>query len=377
MLRLLVLSLFLATPALGQTCIRGTCVDGTGALRLPDGTVLEGRFDRLSQLTGTGTIRYTDGAWWRGAVLLGMPSGVGVMTEPDGIVLRGEQLVGDWRGLVTIDMPGGIRMTKTVLGGFPDGLHTWTLVGGAHLETSCTVLTGAHTAPFVHANGERVAVQIDSDCEPTGDAWEHAVLAATARERWGDVEPAPGPAAPAPNRPADGGDQTVDAQRRCTAGTCTTGHGTLRLPGGGLYTGGFVNGERSGQGSLAIPDQGIYTGAWRRDVQQGIGEFAFNDGTFITGTFDGGQPADGRCEWPNGDVYVGTFSGWVPSGRGSLRWLDGAHHVGQYRNGQPNGQGTKTLPDGRSWAGEWADGRAVGEGVWRDADGTVTSRGAF
>ena len=332
----------------------------------------------------TGTVSFTDGSVWTGGIspLDGSPSGEGVLTEPDGTTFRGRRLVGRWVGRVTIDTPDGMRMTRDVLAGLPNGEWTWTLPSGAHLATVCRPETGPHTATFVHADGERVSVEIDADCLPAGDAWERAVVVDAIRGASGD--PGPSRASTPPASPASSGGpgsgavgDLADSQRWCLSGDCQSGRGRMRLPGGEVYTGTFQNGERHGQGTLVVPGQGTYTGAWERDYRHGTGEFVFENGGVFTGEFYAGSPHDGRREWPGGEVYTGRLHRWQASGRGVFRWPSGATHSGLFRDGEPHGVGTRTLPDGRAWTGEWAEGRPEGEGVWRDADGRPTRRGPY
>ena len=379
----LVLALSIAASARGQTCIRGTCSSGTGVLRLPDGTELEGRFTVNGLLTGDGVIRYADGAVWRGPVLVNAPSGPGVLTETDGSVWRGAMRAGRWDGVVTIDLPdGGLRVTRTLRVGLPDGEQTWTLSGGARMTAMCRLGERApDSATLVHTNGDRVEVELTDDCHPTGESWERAVVVAALCEAQGEARP---PGEPAPSAPGSSGGpgsgavgDLVESQRWCLSGDCQSGRGTMRLPGAETYTGDFQNGERHGQGTLTVPGQGTYTGAWERDYRHGTGEFVFENGGVFTGEFHAGSPHDGRRAWPGGEVYTGRLYRWQASGRGTFRWPDGTRHAGQFRSGEPHGQGTRTLPDGRSWTGEWAEGVAVGDGVWRAADGAVTRRGPY
>ena len=324
------------------------------------------------------TVTLRDGSVWEGGVSRGEPSGPGTLTKPDGTVLRGRIVAGDWTGLLTVEAPSGVRMTKELLAGLPNGRHAWLFRGGARLETTCTVETGAHTAFFVHADGERVPVQISADCQPVGEAYERALLAATAR-RLDDPEPSGGmPPATSSGGPGAGAvGALVESQRWCLSGDCRNGRGRMRLPDGEVYTGGFAGGERHGAGTLVVPGMGTYVGAWQHDVRHGEGTFTYDDGGVYTGTFVAGQPSQGRRTWPSGEVYTGRFYQWIPNGQGTFTWPDGARHAGLFRDGDPHGEGTFTFPDGRSWTGAWDAGRARGAGLWRDADGRSVRRAPF
>lgn len=74
---------------------------------------------------------------------------------------------------------------------------------------------------------------------------------------------------------------------------------------------------------------------------------------------------------PNGDVYVGTFSGHAPHGSGKYLWKDGCMYEGEWRRGKASGKGKFSWPSGASYEGEFRSGRMEGTGCFIGADGDV------
>lgn len=74
---------------------------------------------------------------------------------------------------------------------------------------------------------------------------------------------------------------------------------------------------------------------------------------------------------PNGDVYVGSFSGHVPHGSGKYLWKDGCMYEGEWRRGRASGKGKFSWPSGASYEGEFRSGRMEGFGCFIGSDGDV------
>ncbi|GAV76221.1 PIP5K domain-containing protein/MORN domain-containing protein [Cephalotus follicularis] len=79
---------------------------------------------------------------------------------------------------------------------------------------------------------------------------------------------------------------------------------------------------------------------------------------------------------PNGDLYIGSFSGSVPHGSGKYLWRDGCMYEGEWRRGKASGKGKFSWPSGATFEGEFKSGRMEGFGTFTGSDGD-TYRGSW
>lgn len=79
---------------------------------------------------------------------------------------------------------------------------------------------------------------------------------------------------------------------------------------------------------------------------------------------------------PNGDLYIGSFSGNAPHGSGKYLWADGCMYEGEWRRGKASGKGKFSWPSGATFEGEFKSGRMEGLGTFVGADGD-TYRGSW
>ncbi|GKU87695.1 hypothetical protein SLEP1_g2054 [Rubroshorea leprosula] len=79
---------------------------------------------------------------------------------------------------------------------------------------------------------------------------------------------------------------------------------------------------------------------------------------------------------PNGDLYIGSFSGSVPHGSGKYLWKDGCMYEGEWRRGKASGKGKFSWPSGATFEGEFKSGRMEGFGTFIGSDGD-TYRGSW
>ncbi|KFK42170.1 hypothetical protein AALP_AA2G220100 [Arabis alpina] len=79
---------------------------------------------------------------------------------------------------------------------------------------------------------------------------------------------------------------------------------------------------------------------------------------------------------PNGDLYMGTFSGGFPNGSGKYLWKDGCMYEGEWKRGKAYGKGKFSWPSGATYEGEFKNGRMEGFGTFIGADGD-TYRGSW
>ncbi|KAL0799111.1 hypothetical protein Bca101_054286 [Brassica carinata] len=79
---------------------------------------------------------------------------------------------------------------------------------------------------------------------------------------------------------------------------------------------------------------------------------------------------------PNGDLYIGSFSGGFPHGSGKYLWSDGCMYEGEWKRGKASGKGRFSWPSGATYEGEFKSGRMEGFGTFTGADGD-TYRGTW
>ncbi|KAF2296760.1 hypothetical protein GH714_001716 [Hevea brasiliensis] len=79
---------------------------------------------------------------------------------------------------------------------------------------------------------------------------------------------------------------------------------------------------------------------------------------------------------PNGDLYMGSFSGNAPHGSGKYLWTDGCMYEGEWRRGKASGKGKFSWPSGATFEGEFKSGRMEGFGTFIGSDGD-TYRGSW
>ncbi|CAN0892464.1 Phosphatidylinositol 4-phosphate 5-kinase 1 [Linum grandiflorum] len=79
---------------------------------------------------------------------------------------------------------------------------------------------------------------------------------------------------------------------------------------------------------------------------------------------------------PNGDLYIGSFSGNAPHGSGKYLWADGCMYEGEWRRGKASGKGKFSWPSGATFEGEFKSGRMEGFGTFTGSDGD-TYRGSW
>lgn len=79
---------------------------------------------------------------------------------------------------------------------------------------------------------------------------------------------------------------------------------------------------------------------------------------------------------PNGDLYIGSFSGGFPHGSGKYLWSDGCMYEGEWKRGKASGKGKFSWPSGATYEGEFKSGRMEGFGTFTGADGD-TYRGTW
>ncbi|KAH3732255.1 2-isopropylmalate synthase [Pelomyxa schiedti] len=86
-------------------------------------------------------------------------------------------------------------------------------------------------------------------------------------------------------------------------------HSTRHNDPGGSYVGGMKDGEFHGEGVRVWSNGDRYQGNWENDKEHGNGTKRWaRDGSSFTGVWERGTPVNGTMEWPNGDMFTGTFT---------------------------------------------------------------------
>ncbi|KAM7470369.1 hypothetical protein LguiA_008552 [Lonicera macranthoides] len=75
----------------------------------------------------------------------------------------------------------------------------------------------------------------------------------------------------------------------------------------------------------------------------------------------------------NGDVYLGTFKGMLPHGRGKYTWSDGMVYEGDWEEGKMSGKGHVLWSSGATYDGDFSGGYLHGVGTYTGPDGDVYS----
>ncbi|MFO8040301.1 MAG: MORN motif-containing protein [Sodalinema sp.] len=70
----------------------------------------------------------------------------------------------------------------------------------------------------------------------------------------------------------------------------------------------------------------------------------------------------GRCNYGEGRSYIGSFSDFLPNGRGILTLVDGTRYEGEFKDGLPDGRGRLIRPDDSRYEGIFREG-AIREGT--------------
>ncbi|MBK5353971.1 caspase family protein [Pseudomonas sp. TH41] len=166
-----------------------------------------------------------------------------------------------------------------------------------------------------------------------------------------------------------------------------------RLPDGGRYRGGLVDGLLQGQGRIDYPNGSWYAGAFDKGQWHGQGEWhgsngevyrgQFNQGLFdgqgvlttagssYTGGFKlGRRDGEGTLK-ENGMTYRGEFKADQYSGLGRLELDDGSTYQGQFTHGKPNGEGQRGDASGNQFTGTFVNGQLEGNGTFNSADGDI------
>jgi hypothetical protein len=83
---------------------------------------------------------------------------------------------------------------------------------------------------------------------------------------------------------------------QCLEGDCLNGTGTVQLPSGSRYTGGFRNGLFEGHGVMYFYNGSRYEGMWKQGAMEGEGTWYYSNGMTMKSSF--------RMDGSEGDVVM-------------------------------------------------------------------------
>ncbi|KAF4362174.1 phosphatidylinositol 4-phosphate 5-kinase 8 isoform X1 [Cannabis sativa] len=73
----------------------------------------------------------------------------------------------------------------------------------------------------------------------------------------------------------------------------------------------------------------------------------------------------------NGDVYIGSFQGALPHGKGKYTWSDGTAYEGDWEDGKMTGKGQIIWVSGAQYEGDFAGDYLHGFGTFTGSDGSI------
>ncbi|CAI0395544.1 unnamed protein product [Linum tenue] len=132
--------------------------------------------------------------------------------------------------------------------------------------------------------------------------------------------------------------------------------------------------------AISLPPQPIVVG--RPRSQSATRRVTPTTTTIASPALDGSSGGDATTtstvekHLPNGDLYLGSFSGNAPHGSGKYLWADGCMYEGEWRRGKASGKGKFSWPSGATFEGEFKSGRMEGFGTFTGSDGD-TYRGSW
>ena len=340
---------------------------------------------------GPGTMRWTDGGWYRGQWEQGLRHGKGVMrygsahsTWSDGDVFEGlwrlDQIGDGFEGTMTF-ADGGLYTGKW----FQGLQHN----GGVHTYPNGDVFEGNFRqgarrdghGKMVYANGDVYVGQWVADRRhgegkmdyASGDVyvgqWE-AGMHLTGRRKYVGT-----------GHVYDGEwlDDVPHGHGRMTYGSdWQEGNASMRE--GDVYEGPWVQG-RHGEGEVFISYQNgdLYRGGHQQSLRHGRGRMEYARGNVFDGTWLRGTRRAGwaRAAIPGVGVYEGDWKDEKPHGLGTLKFDDTGLYEGEWLQGLRHGQGTMSNGPWRSYSGGWLYDKFDGEGALTDLRSCSTYTGGF
>ncbi|KAJ6309121.1 hypothetical protein OIU76_018667 [Salix suchowensis] len=107
----------------------------------------------------------------------------------------------------------------------------------------------------------------------------------------------------------------------------------------------------------------VYIGSFKGTVPHGKGKYIWCDGTVYEGDWEEGNiTGKGQILWSSGAMYEGDFSGGYLHGIGTFTGLDGSEYRGAWRMNIQHGLGRKRYSNLDVYEGSWKEGMNEGCG---------------
>lgn len=141
------------------------------------------------------------------------------------------------------------------------------------------------------------------------------------------------------------------------------------------YVGQYVEGKRQGEGEMRFPNGDLYTGDWVNNNRTGKGLYLFQDsGNRYKGDYvDNRKEGEGIFWWTSGehagDKYEGQFNNDLRQGQGIYRYSNGDIYDGDWVNGNQDGDGIFMYANGDRLEGPWTNGLREGQMIFTQPSG--------
>ena len=260
-------------------CQRGDCRNGEGTLRFTDGALYRGNFTD-GYFEGRGAIAYPDGSTYVGGFHRQLQEGKGTLTDG-----RGNRYEGNWRA--------GKR-------------H-----GGGQL---------------ILADGSTLAGE-----------WRRDTLHGEVNYRFANE----------------------DHYRGELLGYRLTGYGSMQYANGDRYYGNWLNDVPHGKGSMTYADGTTMSGNWQGgEFQPAWEQLGYRgDENAVVDCNEGCPDGPGRFIYADGTVFTGPLADGKPRGESTVHFPDGKVYYGNFSDHRPDGLGVMVYPDGHREGGIWRGGR--------------------
>lgn len=134
----------------------------------------------------------------------------------------------------------------------------------------------------------------------------------------------------------------------------------------------FVANSRTmpGEVTLLMPNGDKYIGEFSGGKVNGNGTFFFANGDKYVGEFENNERhGHGMYFHTNGNKYVGSFKNGKPHGHGVYYYSNGDKYIGGFVDDEMNGQGNYTYANGDQYIGEYKNGEPHGRGTYTSTTG--------
>jgi len=139
----------------------------------------------------------------------------------------------------------------------------------------------------------------------------------------------------------------------------TTGS-EIKIRGGHLYAGDFLNGKPHGKGKLIYKNGNVYEGDFVNGKRSGYGVIKYDGAVYEGEWLNDKRNGKGTYTWTSGNVYEGEYANNEMHGKGKFSWADGNVYEGDYVKGKRTGIGKATFTSGTVYDGRFKNGKFLG-----------------